>query len=148
MGSRPANRGASSAAEMETRSCAAAATEMEGLPFVAGSEAGVTGTMPRGTKLVGAIAGTGSSCREGLGTGLGPCSSCEPAGLRRTSRPGRRLSVVVHSTPAARHPRHDGSCWSQRTFLDLPGEMERGGQERFGRQVVKDAWGLCQRVIC
>ena len=95
---------------------------MERLSFVADSEAGVTGTVPRG-----ATAGSGSRCRDESSPGLtlGPWS-CDPAVLRCTSSPGRRLSVVVHSTPAARHPRHDGSCWSHRTFLDLP-ERE-GGQ--------------------
>jgi hypothetical protein len=109
-----------------------ATIEAEGLRFVAGSDAGVMGTIPGrdivkpvASALIGATAGNSSGCRPGLG--LGPWS-WEPAGLRRTSSPGRRLSVVVHSTPATRQPLHDGSCWSHRTFFNLPGVKKSQGK--------------------
>jgi hypothetical protein len=112
MGKRPANRAEDTEPTVEPAAFSGAATE--GLRFVvADSEAGVTGTIPRWKTaagpvvtvpdLTGPAAGNSSTCRHGLGLGR-PWSSCEPAGLRRTSSPGRRLSVVVHSTPAARQP--------------------------------------------
>ena len=127
MGKRPANRAEESTA-VEPGGFSGAATE--GLRFVAvDSEAGVNGVIPcwktagpAVLELPGTRAGNSSTCRRELG--LGPWSSCKPAGLRRTSSPGRRLSVVVHSTPAARQPWHDGSCWSHRTFFDRPGVVE------------------------